>query len=49
MKIVHICAVYSTWPVLMVVQTDTGEFLELSLTALREGECEFADHRQVKQ
>ncbi len=43
-KIVHICAVYRTWPVLMVVQTDTGEFLERSLKELGEGEVEFADN-----
>ena len=44
MKIIHICAVYKTSPVIMVVQTDTGELLELALTDLRDGEVEFDDH-----
>ena len=43
MKIVNICAVYREWPVLIVVQTDTEEFLELSLTELKEGDFEFDD------
>jgi hypothetical protein len=36
MKIVHIHAVYRGWPVALVVQTETGEVLELSLTELNE-------------
>jgi hypothetical protein len=36
MKIVRIHAVYKGWPVALVVQTDTGEVLELSLSELKE-------------
>jgi hypothetical protein len=36
MKIVHIHAVYKGWPVALVVQTETGEVLELSLHELQE-------------
>jgi hypothetical protein len=36
MKIVQIHAVYKGWPVALVVQTETGEVLELSLTELNE-------------
>ncbi len=43
MKIVRICAVYKEWPVQLVVQTDTGEFLELSLKEVKEGDFEFED------
>ena len=40
MKIVHISAVYREWPIHLVVQTDTEEFLELSLTELKNGDFE---------
>ena len=43
-KIVRICAVYRQWPVLLVVQTERGEFLELSLRELKEADYEFTDH-----
>lgn len=43
MKIVHIDAVYKEWPMQMVVQTDSEEFLELSLKDLKDGEFEFDD------
>jgi hypothetical protein len=43
MKIVEVCAVYREWPVFLVVQTDTEEFLELSLPELKEGDFEFDD------
>jgi hypothetical protein len=43
MKIVSICAVYRAWPVLVVVETDTEDFLELSLKELKDGNYEFAD------
>jgi hypothetical protein len=36
MKIVRIHAVYKGWPVALVVQTDSGEVLELSLSDLKE-------------
>jgi hypothetical protein len=36
MKIVRIHAVYKGWPVALVVQTEAGEVLELSLTELTE-------------
>jgi hypothetical protein len=44
MKIVDISAVYREWPVQLVVQTDTEEFLELSLKELKEGDFELDDH-----
>jgi hypothetical protein len=44
MKIVDICAVYKEWPVFVVMQTDIGEFLELSLTELKEGNFEFDEN-----
>ncbi len=44
MKIVHISAVYKEWPVHLVMQTDTDEFLELSLKELKEGDFEFDDN-----
>jgi hypothetical protein len=43
MKIVQIHAVYKGWPVALVVQTDTGEVLELSLSELKEFEGTFAE------
>lgn len=36
MKVVQIHAVYKGWPVALVVQTDSGEVLELSLSELKE-------------
>ena len=45
MKIVHISAVYREWPIQLVVQTDTEEFLELSLKELKEGEQLVEDYR----
>jgi hypothetical protein len=36
MRIVHIHAVYKSWPIILVVQTETGEVLELSLNELKE-------------
>jgi hypothetical protein len=48
MKIVNICAVYREWPVFLVVETDTEEFLELSLPELKEGDFEF-DEQAWKQ
>jgi hypothetical protein len=44
MKIVHICAVYREWPVYMVIQTETDEFLEISLKELKEGDFEFDEN-----
>jgi hypothetical protein len=44
MKIVHISAVYKEWPVHLVMQTNTDEFLELSLKELKEGDFEFDDN-----
>jgi hypothetical protein len=44
MKIIHISAVYREWPIQLVVQTDADEFLELSLTDLKEGDFEFDDN-----
>lgn len=44
MKIVRICAVYREWPVHLVVQTDEGDFLELSLKEFKEADYEFDDH-----
>jgi len=44
MKIVDISAVYKGWPVFIVVQTDIGEFLELSLKELKEGDFEFDEN-----
>jgi hypothetical protein len=44
MKIVYISAVYKEWPVHLVMQTDTDEFLELSLKELKEGDFEFDDN-----
>jgi hypothetical protein len=44
MKIVRICAVYKVRPVLLVVQTETGDVLELSLKELKEADYEFDDH-----
>jgi hypothetical protein len=41
MKIVQIHAVYKGWPVALVVQTDTGEVLELSLSDLKKYEGPF--------
>lgn len=41
MKIVQIHAVYKGWPVALVVQTDTGEVLELSLSDLKKYEGAF--------
>ncbi|HEY7496060.1 MAG TPA: hypothetical protein VIH59_33780 [Candidatus Tectomicrobia bacterium] len=35
MRIVHIHAVYKSWPIMLVVQTETGEVLELSLNELQ--------------
>lgn len=43
MKIVRIHAVYKGWPVALVVQTDTGEVLELSLSDLKEFEGTFEE------
>ena len=43
MKIVQIHAVYKGWPVALVVQTDTGEVLELSLSDLKEFEGTFEE------
>ena len=43
MKIVQIHAVYKGWPVTLVVQTDTGEVLELSLSDLKEFEGTFEE------
>ena len=43
-KIIRICAVYREWPVLMVAETDTGDFLELSLKELKAGDFEFDDN-----
>jgi hypothetical protein len=44
MKIVDISAVYKGWPVLVVMQTDTGKFLELSLNEVKEGDFEFDEN-----
>jgi hypothetical protein len=47
-KIVRICAVYREWPVHLVVQTDEGDFLDLSLKELKEADYEF-DEQAWKQ
>ena len=43
MRIVHIHAVYKSWPIILVVQTETGEVLELSLNELKETSNVFAE------
>jgi hypothetical protein len=41
MKIVHVHAVYKGWPVFLVVETDTGDILELCIKELKEDEDTF--------
>jgi len=44
MRIVHIHAVYKSWPILLVVETETGEVLELSLNELKKTSDAFDEH-----
>lgn len=43
MRIVKIHAVYKDWPVMLVVQTETGKTFECSLKELKEDGYEFDD------
>lgn len=44
MKIVSVCAVYKERPVHLVVETEAGDFLEMSLKDLEDADYEFDDH-----
>jgi hypothetical protein len=44
MRIVHIHAVYKSWPILLVVETEAGEVLELSLNELKKTSDTFDEH-----